>query len=164
MSDLAESAVGDLLAGLASTDDGRAAGVACALTCGAGASLLELTAALAAARIGREGGGEERRMREIAERAGQLRRRLPDLADQDVAAYSEVLAAAAGPERRAALERASGPPREVAESAAEISRLADEVVAAGEWPFTPDAAVAGRLADAAASGAAALLAANRAEG
>jgi formiminotetrahydrofolate cyclodeaminase len=163
MTDLAESPVGDLLAGLAATDDGRAAGVACALTCAVGASLVELTAALAAARIGREGGGDERRMQEIAERAGQLRRRLPQVADQDVAVYSEV-AAATGPERDAALERASGPPREVEESAAELSRLAGEVAAAGEWPFTPDAVVAGRLADAAAAGAAALIAANRAGG
>jgi len=161
VSDLDESAVGDLLAGLASTEDGRAAGVACALSCAAGASLLELTATLAARRIAHQGGGEERRMREIAERAGQLRRRLPEVADQDVAAYSEVLAAPPGPERRAALERASGPPREIAASAEEVSRLAEEVVAAGEWPFTPDAAVAALLADAAASGAAALLAANR---
>ena len=103
-------------------------------------------------------------MGEIAERAGQLRRRLPAVADEDVAAYSEVTAAAAGPERRAALERASGPPREVAESAAELSRMAAEVVASGDWPFTPDAVVAGQLADAAASGAAALLAANQSRG
>jgi formiminotetrahydrofolate cyclodeaminase len=164
MTDLAESPVGDLLAGLATTDDGRAAGVACALTGAVGASLIELTAALAAARIAREGGGDERRMREIAERAGQLRRRLPGVANRDAAAYSEVVAASEGPEREAALERASGPPREVAESAAELSRLAGEVAAAGEWPFTPDAVVAGRLADAAAAGAAALLAANRAGG
>jgi formiminotetrahydrofolate cyclodeaminase len=102
-------------------------------------------------------------MQEIAERAGQLRRRLPQVADQDVTAYSEVVAAT-GPEREAALERASGPPREVEESAAELSRLAGEVAAAGEWPFTPDAVVAGRLADAAAAGAAALIAANRAGG
>jgi formiminotetrahydrofolate cyclodeaminase len=164
MTDLASSPVADLLAGLAATDDGRAAGVACALTCGAGAALVELTAALAAARIAREDGGDERRMLEIAERAGQLRRRLPMVADQDVAAYSEVAAATAGPDREAALERASGPPREVEEAAAELSRLAGEVAAAGKWPFTPDAVVAGRLADAAATGAAALLAANRAEG
>ncbi len=164
MTDLASSPVADLLAGLAATEDGRAAGVACALTGAVAASLVELTAELAAARNAREGGGEERRMREIAERAGQLRRRLPEVADQDVAAYSEVVAAGGGPERQAALERASGPPREVEESAAELSRLAGEVAAAGEWPFSPDAVVAGRLADAAAAGAAALLAANRAGG
>jgi formiminotetrahydrofolate cyclodeaminase len=160
----ADSTVGDQLAGLASTGGGRAAGVASALACGLGASLLELTAALAAGRIAREGGAEERRMREIAERAGQLRRRLPEVADEDVAAYSEVSAAAVGPERRSALERASGPPREVAESAAELSRMAGEVAAAGDWPFTPDAVVAGQLADAAASGVAVLLAANQSGG
>ena len=91
-------------------------------------------------------------MGEIAERAGQLRRRLPAVADEDVSAYSVVSAAAAGEERTAALERASGPPREVAESAAELSRLAAEVVDAGDWPFTPDAAVAAQLAAAAAGG------------
>ena len=165
MTDLAESPVGDLLAGLAATDDGRAAGVACALTCAAGASLLELTAALAAARIAREGGGDERRMREIAERAGAAAprgcRRSPTRTSPPT---PRSWRQPTGPSARPALERASGPPREVAESAAEISRLADEVAAAGKWPFTPDAVVAGRLADAAAAGAAALLAANRAGG
>ncbi len=161
MSDLAESTVGDLLAGLASTGDGRAAGVASALTCALAASLLELTASLAAGRFERDGGDGERRMREIAQRAGQLRRRLPAVADEDVAAYSVVSAAAAGEQRTAALERASGPPREVAETAAELSRLAAEVVDAGDWPFTPDAAVAARIADAAAAAAQALIAANQ---
>ncbi len=160
MSDLAESAVGELLAGLASAGDGRAAGVASALTCALAASLLELTAELAATRAAREGGAGEVRMREIAERAGQFRRRLPEVADEDVAAYS-VVSAAAGPERTSALERASGPPREVADAATELSRLADEVVAAGDWPFTPDAVVAGRLADAAASSASKLISANQ---
>lgn len=164
MSDLAESTVGELLEGLASTGDARAAGVASALTCALSAALLELTAALAAGRLGGEGGAAERRMGEITERAGQLRRRLPAVADEDVSAYSVVSAAAAGEERTAALERASGPPREVAESAAELSRLAAEVVDAGDWPFTPDAAVAAQLAAAAAGAASALVTANRGGG
>jgi formiminotetrahydrofolate cyclodeaminase len=161
MPELADIPLGELLDRLASTGDTPAAGVASALTCGLAASLLELTAALAQGRLGGEDAAEGRRMGEIAERAGQLRRRLPTVADQDIVAYSEVAAAPAGAERSAALERASGPPREVASSAAEVSRLAAEVAGAGDWPFTPDAKAAGRLADAAASAAASLVAANQ---
>ena len=161
MPDLADSEVGELLAALASAEDARAAGVASALGCALAASLVELTAALAANRIEREGGAAAPRMREIASEAGQLRRRLPAVADEDVAAYSVVKAAAEGAERREALERASGPPREVADAAARLSRLAAEVVAAGDWPFTADAAAAGRLADAAGEAAGGLVRANR---
>ena len=52
------------------------------------------------------------------------------------------------------------PPREVAGAAGELAKLAAEVAAAGDWPFTPDAVVAGQLADAAAAAAAELIEAN----
>ena len=63
-------------------------------------------------------------------------------------------------ERAAALERASEPPLLIAEGAAEVAEGAAEVVAAGHWPFSPDAAVAVELAATAAAGAAELVAAN----
>ncbi len=161
MAGLAESGVGDLLAGLASATDTRAAGVASALTCAIAASLVELTAELAAARIACEGVGlPEPRLREIAGRARELRERLPAVADEDVVAYAAVGAAETAEARDRALARAMEPPREVAGAAGELAKLAAEVAAAGDWPFTPDAVVAGQLADAAAAAAAELIEAN----
>ncbi len=166
MAGLADRRIDDALADLASREEPAAAGVAAALACASAASLVELTAGLAAERVA---GGEatkprqEQRMRALGAAAGDLRARLPAVADADAEAYERVIEAA-GPQARAqALALAAEPPLEVAESAAELAEAGAEVAAAGDWPFTADALTATHLAVAAAVSSAALVAANLAD-
>lgn len=161
---LADRRVEELLAALASRDEPAAAGVAAALACASAAALVELTAGLAAGRLadGRRERDERlaERMKALGARAGELRARLPAVADEDVEAYGRVTTAQDADGRAAALGRAADPPLEVTEIAAEVAEAAGEVAAAGEWRFTPDAVVAGRLAAAAAACSAELVEAN----
>jgi formiminotetrahydrofolate cyclodeaminase len=160
---LDERPVRDALGALASAATPAAAGVACALAGASAAALVELTAGLAADRVAAEGTGardREPRLRERAARGSEIRRRLLAAADEDVAAYSEVLSAGDSAARERALERASEPPLRIAELAAEVAEAAAEIAAAGSWAFRADAVVAGELAMAAALGASDLVAAN----
>ncbi|MFN8159991.1 MAG: cyclodeaminase/cyclohydrolase family protein [Solirubrobacterales bacterium] len=164
MPGLGASRVEDALEALASRSETVAAGGASVLCCAAAAALVELTAGLAAERLGAEGnrvGAEHAaRLGGLGEAAAGVRGRLPGLADRDASLYAEVLAATDAEARSEALARASEVPLEVAETAAEVAEAAAEVVAAGSWPFTADARVACRLASAAAGSAAELVAAN----
>jgi formiminotetrahydrofolate cyclodeaminase len=163
MAGLADRRIDDALADLASRETPAAAGVAAVLACASAASLVELTAGLAADRLA---GGEcaepelEARMRALGSQAGELRARLPALADADADAYARVSQASDPSARADALERATEPPLELATLAAAVAGWAGEVAAAGDWPFTPDALAAARLANAAAGISAALVAAN----
>lgn len=156
--------MGDALDALASPAKPAAAGVASALACAAAASLVELTAGLAANRVG--GGSEAARaksaarLRELATGARDLRRRLLAVADEDAHAYAEVTGAPDGAARAQALVRASEPPLAIAECAADVAEAAAETARAGAWGFTADAVVAGELAVAAARSGAELVAAN----
>lgn len=172
MAGLADSGIGDALAGLASAADPAAAGTAAALTCATAAALVELTAGLASVRLEAKGGGAPQgegggvgappaeRLRGLGARAGEVRRRMPALADEDVALYAEVARAPDAGARGQALSRAADPPLKIAEDAAEIAEAAAEVLAAGSWPFTADAVVASELAHAAAQSGAELVGAN----
>ena len=156
--------VGDALDALASPAKPAAAGVASALACAAAAALVELTAGLAADRVAVESGAARAeaalRLRGLATRARELRRRLLAAADEDAHAYAEVTAARDGATRAQALARASEPPLAIAECAAEVAEAAAETARSGAWGFTADAIVAGELAVAAARGGAELVAAN----
>lgn len=164
MTGLGDRRVGEALAALASPAKPPAAGVATALACAAAAALVELTAGLAADRIAAAGAGAgadtEARLRALAGRAGELRGRLLVVADDDVHAYAQVTGARDGAARASALAEASEPPLAVAEAAAEIAEAAAEIAGAGTWEFRADAVVAGKLAMAAALGAAELVGAN----
>jgi formiminotetrahydrofolate cyclodeaminase len=161
MAELASRRLREVLAALASPQEPPAAGVAAAITGAAAATLVELSAALAATHLSE---GEEAatgaRMGEIAERAGELRRRLLGAADDDVRAYAAVTAAEDGAARVAGLSRASEPPLVIAECASELAEAAAETVRAGEWDFRADAVVGGELAAAAAASSAELVSAN----
>ncbi len=162
------SGFGDLrldraLAALGSSSEPAAAGVACALAGAAAASLVELTAELAATRIEADPPRDHEYVTEIralAERAGALRELLLAAADDDVATYARVAEAPDADARAAALAAASEPPLAIAECAAELAGAAARIRAAGDWPFSPDAAVAGELALAVARGAGVLVTAN----
>lgn len=164
MPGLADSRIGDALAGLASAEDPAAAGVASALACATAAALVELTAELAAERLAAEGsaagGPAAEGLRGLGAGAANVRRRMPEIADADAGLYAEVAGAPDAETRAGALSRASETPLEIAEAAAEIAEAAAEIVAAGSWPFTSDAVVAGELAVAAARGGAELVRAN----
>lgn len=163
MTDFADQPVRTALAAIAARTEPPAAGVASALTCAAAAALVELSAALAADRLAAEqgtGGEAEARMRAHAARAGELRESLIAVADDDLAAYGAVRAAEDPADRARALALASDPPLAIAESAAELAEAAAEIVAAGSWAFTADAAVAGKLASAGAEAGKDLVAAN----
>ncbi len=152
----------DALAELASPDSPPAGGVAAALTCATAAALVELSAGLAAKRVAADG-EDATGLTQLGQGAGQARKRMLEVADEDVQAYGRVMAGdAAG--RAAALASASEPPLEVAEAAAVVAVAGARVAAAGEWAFTADALVAARLAAAAAASAAELVAANLAGG
>lgn len=163
MTEFADQRVGAALAAIAARAEPAAAGVASALTCAAAAALAELSAELAADRIAAErGAGDEAeaRMRAHAGRARELRELLIAVADDDLDAYDAVRAARNAQERRQALALASDPPLAIAESAAELADAAAEIAAAGNWAFSADAVVAGKLAAAAARAGEELVVAN----
>ena len=103
----------------------------------------------------------------LAARAEELRERLLPLAQRDGEVYADVLTARrlpASPERdaalRAALERASEIPLDVARCAAEVAGIADQVAADGNPHLRGDATTAAALARTAAGLAVGLVEAN----
>src|SRR5262245_53047434 len=147
MTELASRRVREALAALASESEAPAAGVACALTCAAAASLVEMSAGLAAQRLGT---GESADGPVSEARVGELRLRVLGAADDDVEAYAQVLAAEDGASRDAALSRAAQPPLLIAECASEVAEAGAETVTAGDWAFRADAMVGAQLGAAAA--------------
>jgi formiminotetrahydrofolate cyclodeaminase len=129
---------------------GSSAGVACALA----AALTEMAAGLARPAAG-----------DAAARAASLRARGLELAQQELGTYEQVLEALRLPEgdpQRAArvseaLEKASGPPLEIAEAAAETAELAMALAARSSPSVRGDALTGAILAEAAAAAAASLV-------
>jgi formiminotetrahydrofolate cyclodeaminase len=112
--------------------------------------------------------------RELATTADTLRGRAAALADEDAAAYLDLLAArsrpaATGAEHHrsamhAALMRATAVPVAIAETAAEVAILADRLATGGNPNLRGDAVTGALLAEAAARAAATLVALNAAPG
>ena len=165
MAEVADRQIREILAELGSAGEPAAAGVATALSCAVAASLVELSAGLAAKRLAED---QEHldpeaaaRMGSLASRAGELRARLLEAADEDADAYARVARADDAEGRAAALAAAADPPLAIAECAADVAGAAAETAAATrDWAFGADAAVAADLAAAAARGAARLVQAN----
>jgi formiminotetrahydrofolate cyclodeaminase len=157
VAELASRQVQETLTALASRTEPPAAGVASALAAATAAALVELTAGLAADRLG---GDEAAPLRTLGEQASDLRERLLAIADDDARTYAQVTRAKGGTEQAQALERASGPPLAVAEAAAEVAEAAAQIARAGNWAFRADAVVAGELAAAAATSGAEMVATN----
>ncbi|TDV53731.1 cyclodeaminase/cyclohydrolase family protein [Actinophytocola oryzae] len=93
---------------------------------------------------------------EVATAGDGLRARLVQLAADDAAAYTAVLAAR-GEARRQAMRVATEVPREIAAVALEVAALAHALVATGNPNLTGDARVAELLAEAAAKAAGVLV-------
>lgn len=99
---------------------------------------------------------------EAATRAGALRARFLELAQEDAEAYAAVLGAQ-GEERQQALSRAADVPLDLAESAVEVTELANRLAAGGNPSLRGDAMTAALLAAAAAKAAANLVEINLAD-
>jgi methenyltetrahydrofolate cyclohydrolase len=99
----------------------------------------------------------------VAETGDELRARLVQLADDDAAAYTAVLAAK-GDARREALRVATEVPQDIATAAAEVATLAHDLVENGNPRLVGDAKVAELLAEAAARSAKVLVEINTCDG
>lgn len=149
--DLVREPLGSLLERFAGDDPLPAGGSAAAVA----TALAAATAGMVASRAGRA---------EAAAVLDRLRRRAVELADEDVSAYEQVVAASAlaedHPDRaarlRAALSAAGGPPVELAGVAAQVTVLAEELGATARSDLLGDATVSANLAAGAAAGAATL--------
>ena len=148
MSAVSRQSVGDLLNELASVSEGPSAGSAAALACAQAAALVELTATLAAKRLG----GDET-MSRLAASATVLQSAALVALDHERTAYSE---AAKGGN----LADAADTPLAVAQLAAQVADGAAKVACSGRWPFTPDAVAAAILAESAATIAVLIVRAN----
>ena len=148
MSAVSKQTVGDLLNELASVGESASAGTAAALACAQAAALLELTATLAAKRLG---GDEE--MTRVAASATVLQSAALIALDHERTAYADAV-------EHGDLTEAANPPVAIALAAAQIADGAASVASAGHWPFTPDAVAAAVLAESAASIAALIVRAN----
>ena len=143
----------DFLAALAAPTPAPGGGAATATACALAAALVQMAGAI---------GGRD----DVAASAKAARTRAGRLADEDAAAYTEVIEAQrAGDGTRiaAALSRASDVPLAIAETAAEMAALATEVAATGRASVRGDAIAAALLAEAATAAATRLVEINLAD-
>ena len=165
MTGMADRRIREALDALASAADPAAAGVAAALGGAAAASMVELSAGLAAKRLAEDPEhldhqGSER-MSALSSRANELRRRLLEAADEDIEAYARVGRSDDAASRVAALAAAADPPLTIAECAAELAEGGAAAAAlSGDWAFAADAEAGVELAAASARGAARLVEVN----
>lgn len=99
----------------------------------------------------------------VASTGDALRARLVQLAADDAAAYTAVLAAR-GAARQEALRVATQVPRDIASAAREVAALAHDLAESGNPNLTGDARVAEVLAQAAAQAACVLVEINTSDG
>lgn len=156
--------VGELLERLASDEPAPGGGAAAAITVAAAAGLVGMAARLSTRQLADAA--------QLASAADELRVRAARLADEDGAAYREVLAAYraahgdadAGGRVSAALAVASDVPLAVAEAAADIAELAHRLAAECNPSLRGDVLTAALLADAGARAATTLVELNTSAG
>jgi formiminotetrahydrofolate cyclodeaminase len=136
----ADLSVGDFAAALGERSPTPASGAATAVTAALAAALAELTARFS---------GDE----PSADEAVRLRERLLALADEDAAAYAELMETRSD----AARERTIDVPLDIAEHAADVVRLAERTRASARGSVAGDAEVAALIARAAVAAAARLV-------
>jgi formiminotetrahydrofolate cyclodeaminase len=152
----------DLLDEIASPDPAPGSGFSAAVAVGLGAALASMCARLS--------GGEWSDAEGVAAQAESLRARVTPLADLNVQAYLDAVAALRDPGDTGystrdeviarALDRAAEIPLEIARAGADVAELAAAVAESGEPSLRADAAVAASLAVAGTRGAAALVEVN----
>jgi formiminotetrahydrofolate cyclodeaminase len=154
--------LGDLLDEIAAPAPAPGSGFAAAVAVAIAAGLASMAARLS--------GGEWSDARGVAAQAETLRARVTPLADLNVQAYMEAVAALRDPGDTGyatrdeviarALDRAAEIPLEIARAGADVAALAAAVAESGEPSLRADAAVAASLALGGARGAASLVEVN----
>jgi len=150
------SSLSELLERIASSEPVPGAGPAAAWTCALSASLVEMVCAVM---LRREAEADPARSARSA-RASALRAGALALAERDMDAYREVLAArreGGAALLHSALAAAAGPPLAIAEAAAEVAALAADAFADASGGVRGEAATAVLLAEGAVRAAAAIV-------
>ena len=147
MTELSNQSVEDFLASVAEDTPAPGGGSSAGVTVALAAALVEM-----AARIGSS--------EEAAGRAGELRAEALRLADEELTSYAPVLEARTAADRTTALDAASEPPAQVAETSAAVAELGIEVARSSSPAVRGDALTGVLLAEAAAAAAARLVETN----
>jgi formiminotetrahydrofolate cyclodeaminase len=134
----------EFLEAVAANTPAPGGGTSAAVTTALAAALVEMSARLASAD-------------EAAERAGELRARALKLGEEELSSYAPVLEARTEADRVTALDAASEPPAQIAETAAEVAELGAEVAGSSSEAVRGDALTGVTLAEAAAAAAARLV-------
>jgi formiminotetrahydrofolate cyclodeaminase len=145
--DLSNHSLEDFLEAVAEDTPAPGGGTSSAVTTALAAALVEM-----AARIG---GSDSPAARAAALRAEALR-----LAEEELTSYAPVLEAQTPADRTTALDAASEPPAQIAETAAEVAELGIGVASSASPAVRGDALTGVILAEAAASAAARLVSTN----
>ena len=147
MTDLTEQSLEAFLESVADGTPAPGGGTSSAITVALAAALVEMSARLAS---DEEAAGAARGMR-----ADALR-----LADEELTSYEPVLRAQTPADRTTALDGASEPPAQIAETAADVAELGVKVAASSSPAVRGDALTGVTLAEAAAAAAARLVSTN----
>ena len=169
MGALADRSLGQFLEQVAAESPSPGGGSSCALACALAAGLAEMAAAFTLARD--EYAERHERMATLRARAGELRARGLELAEEELHVYGAVLAVLREPadapgraERlEAALSDAADSPLAIARAAAEVAELAAEPARTGNRHLRGDAVAGALLAEAACAAAARLAEINLAD-
>lgn len=160
MTSLSDSSLASLVQRVASTDPAPGAGPSLAWTCALAAALVEMVSAITL----RSDPTDAAAVASRRDRAAALRAQALELADHDVAAYSDVLSALRrrgepghGGRLRQALSDAADPPLAIVEIAAEISSLAADAAGEARGAVRGEAITAAVLAEAVVRGGAPLV-------
>ena len=148
MAHLREQSLEDFLDSVGEDTPAPGGGTSSAITVALAAALVEM-----AARIGDDSD-------DSAGRAGELRADALRLADQELTSYVRVLEAETEADRTTALDGASEPPAQIAETAADVAELGVKVAASASEAVRGDALTGVILAEAAAAAAARLVETN----
>ena len=151
MTDLTEQSLEEFLESVAEGSPAPGGGTSSAIAVALAAALVEMSARLAS---------DE----EAAEAARGMRGDAVRLADQELTSYEPVLRAQTPADRTTALDGASEPPAQIAETAADVAELGVKVAASSSPAVRGDALTGVTLAEAAASAAARLVGTNISSG
>jgi methenyltetrahydrofolate cyclohydrolase len=151
VTELGNQSLEDLLDAVAEDTPAPGGGSSAAVTAALAAALVEMAARLGSAD-------------EAADRAGALRAEALRLADEELTSYAPVLEAATPADRTTALDAASEPPAQVAETSAAVAELGVEVARASSPAVRGDALTGVVLAEAAAAAAGRLVETNLGSG
>jgi methenyltetrahydrofolate cyclohydrolase len=148
VADLREQSLEEFLDSVGEDTPAPGGGTSSAITTALAAALVEM-----AARIGEDSG-------DSADRAATLRADALRLAEEELTSYAPVLEAATPADRTTALDGASEPPAQIAETAAGVAELGVKVAGSSSPAVRGDALTGVILAEAAAAAAARLVETN----